>query len=190
MNRAEPTPAWTPPTLKWASFPSTCFQRADYQGAVNAYSLAIRLHPKIPALYSNRAACHLKLRNLHKAIEDCSEVSLRPRCVWGAGALWMMSLTTSPSQALRLLTPPVEANAAARARAHVRRGSAFCQLELYAEGPTTSAFTRHKGGGCGVTPPPCLLRSAGLPGCSEDHAHRRRAAGRRPRHQRRPSGLC
>lgn len=41
-------------------------------------------------------------------------------------------------QALDLLTPPVEANAAARARAHVRRGSAFCQLQLYAEGLSTS----------------------------------------------------
>ncbi|XP_060892351.1 dynein assembly factor 4, axonemal isoform X1 [Labrus mixtus] len=86
-----------------------CFAAGDYLGAVNAYSLAIRLNRKIPALYSNRAACHLKLRNLHKAIEDSS-------------------------QALDLLTPPVAANEAARVRAHVRRGSAFCQLQLYAEG--------------------------------------------------------
>ncbi|XP_041795712.1 dynein assembly factor 4, axonemal [Chelmon rostratus] len=86
-----------------------CFATRDYLGAVNAYSLAIRLNRKIPALFSNRAACHLKLRNLHKAIEDSS-------------------------QALDLLTPPVAANAAARTRAHVRRGSAFCQLQLYAEG--------------------------------------------------------
>ncbi|KAE8296868.1 Dynein assembly factor 4, axonemal [Larimichthys crocea] len=86
-----------------------CFVTGDYLGAVNAYNLAIRLNRKIPALYSNRAACHLKLRNLHKAIEDSS-------------------------QALDLLTPPVAANAAARARASVRRGSAFCQLQLYAEG--------------------------------------------------------
>ncbi|XP_034734304.1 dynein assembly factor 4, axonemal [Etheostoma cragini] len=85
------------------------FATEDYMSAVNAYSLAIRLNRKIPALYSNRAACHLKLKNLHKAIEDSS-------------------------QALDLLTPPVVANAAARARAHVRRGSAFCQLQLYAEG--------------------------------------------------------
>ncbi|XP_035859485.1 dynein assembly factor 4, axonemal [Sander lucioperca] len=85
------------------------FATGDYLSAVNAYSLAIRLNRKIPALYSNRAACHLKLKNLHKAIEDSS-------------------------QALDLLTPPVVANAAARARAHVRRGSAFCQLQLYAEG--------------------------------------------------------
>ncbi|XP_051239215.1 dynein assembly factor 4, axonemal isoform X3 [Dicentrarchus labrax] len=86
-----------------------CFAAGDYLGAVNAYNLAIRLNRKIPALYSNRAACHLRLRNLHKAIEDSS-------------------------QALDLLTPPVAANAAARIRAQVRRGSAFCQLQLYAEG--------------------------------------------------------
>ncbi|KAK2918318.1 dynein assembly factor 4, axonemal [Channa argus] len=85
------------------------FTNGDYLSAVNAYSLAIRLNRNIPALFSNRAACHLKLRNLHKAIEDSS-------------------------QALNLLTPPVPANAAARARASVRRGSAFCQLQLYAEG--------------------------------------------------------
>ncbi|XP_039989471.1 dynein assembly factor 4, axonemal [Xiphias gladius] len=86
-----------------------CFATGDYLSAVNAYNLAIKLNRKIPALYSNRAACHLKLRNFHKAIEDSS-------------------------QALDLLTPPVGANAAARARANVRRGSAFCQLQLYSEG--------------------------------------------------------
>lgn len=32
------------------------------------------------------------------------------------------------------MTPAVEANAAARIRAHVRRGSAFCELQLYTEG--------------------------------------------------------
>ncbi|KAJ3580740.1 hypothetical protein NHX12_031166, partial [Muraenolepis orangiensis] len=36
--------------------------------------------------------------------------------------------------ALDLLTPPVPDNAPARARAHVRRGTAFCELELYTEG--------------------------------------------------------
>ncbi|XP_033491640.1 dynein axonemal assembly factor 4 [Epinephelus lanceolatus] len=86
-----------------------CFATGDYLGAVNAYNLAVRLNRKIPALYSNRAACHLKLKNLHKAIEDSS-------------------------QALDLLIPPVAANAVARARAFVCRGSAFCQLQLYAEG--------------------------------------------------------
>ncbi|KAF4071861.1 hypothetical protein AMELA_G00267760 [Ameiurus melas] len=85
------------------------FAAGNYQAAVNAYDLAIRLNRRIPALFSNRAACHLKLRNLHKAIRDSS-------------------------QALELLTPAVSANAAARVKAHVRRGTAFCQLELYVEG--------------------------------------------------------
>ncbi|KAL7870212.1 hypothetical protein SRHO_G00077090 [Serrasalmus rhombeus] len=85
------------------------FRTGNYQAAVNAYDLAIKLNRRIPALFSNRAACHLKLRNLHKAIEDSS-------------------------QALDLLTPAVADNAAARLRAHVRRGTAFCELELYIEG--------------------------------------------------------
>ncbi|KAB5574637.1 hypothetical protein PHYPO_G00211310 [Pangasianodon hypophthalmus] len=85
------------------------FTMENYQAALNAYDLAIKLNRRIPALFSNRAACHLKLRNLHKAIEDSS-------------------------QALELLTPAVSDNAAARMKAHVRRGTAFCQLELYVEG--------------------------------------------------------
>lgn len=79
-------------------FLSNCFVREDFLGAVNAYSLAIRLNPKIPALHSNRAACHLKLRNLHKAIEDSSQVCWRcyankhngRRAARGRGAPGMM----------------------------------------------------------------------------------------------------
>ncbi|XP_003418373.2 dynein axonemal assembly factor 4 [Loxodonta africana] len=85
------------------------FATENYLAAVNAYNLAIRLNNKIPLLYLNRAACHLKLKNLHKTIEDSSK-------------------------ALDLLTPPVADNANARMKAHVRRGAAFCQLELYVEG--------------------------------------------------------
>ncbi|NXS18711.1 DAAF4 factor, partial [Mystacornis crossleyi] len=85
------------------------FAMGNYLGAVNAYNLAVRLNDKLPLLYLNRAACHLKLRNLHKAIEDSSK-------------------------ALELLTPPVPDNENARVKGHVRRGTAFCQLELYAEG--------------------------------------------------------
>ncbi|TTD92245.1 Protogenin A [Bagarius yarrelli] len=85
------------------------FSAGNYSAALNAYDLGIKLNRRIPALFSNRAACHLKLRNLHKAIEDSS-------------------------QALELLTPAVPDNAAARVKAHVRRGTAFCQLELYVEG--------------------------------------------------------
>lgn len=85
------------------------FAMGDYLGAVNAYNLAVRLNNSLPLLYLNRAACHLKLQNLHKAIEDSSK-------------------------ALELLTPPVPDNEKARVKAHVRRGTAFCQLELYTEG--------------------------------------------------------
>ncbi|XP_015264663.1 PREDICTED: dyslexia susceptibility 1 candidate gene 1 protein [Gekko japonicus] len=85
------------------------FATGNFLAAVGAYNLAIRINSKIPALYLNRAACHLRLKNLHKAIEDSSK-------------------------ALDLLTPPVPDNANARAKAHVRRGTAFCELELYAEG--------------------------------------------------------
>uniref|UniRef100_A0A6I8PHT8 Dynein axonemal assembly factor 4 n=1 Tax=Ornithorhynchus anatinus TaxID=9258 RepID=A0A6I8PHT8_ORNAN len=85
------------------------FAMENYLAAINAYNLAIQLNKEIPTLYLNRAACHLKLKNLHKAIEDSSK-------------------------ALDLLTPPVADNASGRAKAHVRRGTAFCQLELYVEG--------------------------------------------------------
>ncbi|KAM4748086.1 LOW QUALITY PROTEIN: dynein axonemal assembly factor 4 [Rhinophrynus dorsalis] len=85
------------------------FAVGDYLAAVNALNLAIRLNNKIPVLYLNRSACHLKLRNLHKTIEDASK-------------------------ALELLTPPVPDNACARIKAHLRRGTAFCELELYVEG--------------------------------------------------------
>ncbi|XP_072472089.1 dynein axonemal assembly factor 4 isoform X3 [Notamacropus eugenii] len=85
------------------------FGMENYLAAINAYNLAIQLNNKIPSLYLNRAACHLKLKNLHKTIEDSSK-------------------------ALELLTPHVADNANARMKAHVRRGTAFCQLELYVEG--------------------------------------------------------
>ncbi|XP_055897734.1 dynein axonemal assembly factor 4-like isoform X2 [Biomphalaria glabrata] len=85
------------------------FSSGDFQSAINAYTCAIHLAPKLPTLYSNRGACHLKLNNLFKCIEDCSK-------------------------ALDLMYPPVQQNASSRARALVRRGTAFCMLEMYIEG--------------------------------------------------------
>ena len=52
------------------------FKAENYEAAVNAYSHAIRLNYKLPALYSNRGACHLKLRNFFKCVEDCSRVGI------------------------------------------------------------------------------------------------------------------
>ncbi|XP_033125192.1 dynein assembly factor 4, axonemal-like [Anneissia japonica] len=85
------------------------FKSGNFLAAINAYNLAVRLDSKLPSIYSNRAACHLKLRNFMKCIEDSSK-------------------------ALELLTPPVLANAPARLRSHARRGTAFCEMELYIEG--------------------------------------------------------
>ncbi|KFM03109.1 Dyslexia susceptibility 1 candidate 1 [Aptenodytes forsteri] len=95
--------------VNYLAFIHKMFAMGNYLAAVNAYNLAVRLNNKLPLLYLNRAACHLKLRNLHKAIEDSSK-------------------------ALDLLTPPVPHNEHARVKAYVRRGTAFCQLELYTEG--------------------------------------------------------
>jgi dyslexia susceptibility 1 candidate gene 1 protein len=39
---------------------------------------------------------------------------------------------------LELLDPPVPDNLPQRVKAHVRRGTAFCELELYAEGVYTT----------------------------------------------------
>ncbi|XP_074925723.1 dynein axonemal assembly factor 4 isoform X2 [Chelonoidis abingdonii] len=103
LNEEEKNPDW----LKDKG--NKMFATGNYLAAVNAYNLAILLNNNIPVLYLNRAACHLKLRNLHKTIEDSSK-------------------------ALELLIPPVPDNADARVKAYVRRGTAFCQLELYAEG--------------------------------------------------------
>uniref|UniRef100_A0A8C1Z9D5 Dynein axonemal assembly factor 4 n=1 Tax=Cyprinus carpio TaxID=7962 RepID=A0A8C1Z9D5_CYPCA len=60
-------------------------------------------------IFVETVACHLKLRNLHKAIEDSS-------------------------QALELLIPAVAANAPAQLKAHMRRGTAFCELQVDVEG--------------------------------------------------------
>ncbi|KAK7063052.1 Dynein assembly factor 4, axonemal [Halocaridina rubra] len=87
----------------------TLFENGDYIGCVNAYSDAIKLSPKVSALYSNRAAANLGLNNLHHAVSDCSK-------------------------ALDLLTPPTEENRKSRLLCHIRRGTAFVRLSLYSEG--------------------------------------------------------
>ncbi|CAI2723981.1 unnamed protein product [Schistosoma spindalis] len=85
------------------------FQAGDYEAAVIAYTEAITQNPKLHSAYSNRAACHLQLRNYFKALEDSSMV-------------------------LDLCVPPVAQNLKSRVRAHIRRGAAFCNLQLYKEG--------------------------------------------------------
>ncbi|CAF0890532.1 unnamed protein product [Adineta ricciae] len=85
------------------------FQQGNFQSAIGVYNHAVRVFPKMATLYLNRSACHFQVRNMIKCVEDCS-------------------------RALELLNPPVLDNLPQRIKAHVRRGTAFCELELYAEG--------------------------------------------------------
>lgn len=87
------------------------FQRGNYEGAINAFSEAIKLNPHLPQLFSNRAACCLALGEDEKCILDCC-------------------------RALELYYPVVPSNYAPRAKVFVRRGTAYAnqgQLDLAAQ---------------------------------------------------------
>ncbi|CAH8574094.1 unnamed protein product [Dicrocoelium dendriticum] len=102
LSEKERDPSW----LK--SKGDSLFRAGDYEAAVEAFTKAIELNPAMHSAYSNRAACHLQLRNLFKALEDTSTV-------------------------LKLCVPEVPQNLRSRLIAHVRRGAAFCQLKMYEE---------------------------------------------------------
>ncbi|XP_054288831.1 dynein axonemal assembly factor 4-like [Macrosteles quadrilineatus] len=80
----------------------------NYLGAVSAYSHALTLNSHMYEIYAGRANAHLKLGNFNKAVIDSSK-------------------------ALELLTPPVPANAASRAKCLQCRGSALAALGLHSE---------------------------------------------------------
>ncbi|XP_031558123.1 dynein assembly factor 4, axonemal-like [Actinia tenebrosa] len=84
------------------------YKAENYVAAINAFTAAIVLDGNIPSLYSNRAACHLHMKQYRECIQDCT-------C------------------ALDLLTPPVQANASSRCKAYIRRGTAFFHFNEYAE---------------------------------------------------------
>ena len=84
------------------------FQRGNYEGAINAFSEAIKLNPHLPQLFSNRAACSLALGENEKCIMDCC-------------------------RALELYYPVVPSNYTQRTKVFVRRGTAYAncgQLDL------------------------------------------------------------
>jgi len=76
------------------------FKAGNFDSAKNAFTAAIQMDPKMPVLYSNRAACHLKVNDYYAAASDCSK-------------------------ALVLLTPPVEDNKRSRLIAYSRRSAAL-----------------------------------------------------------------
>ncbi len=87
------------------------FQKGNHEGAINAFSEAIKLNPHLPQLFSNRAACCLALGDDEKCIFDCCK-------------------------ALELYYPVVPSNYASRAKVFVRRGTAyvnFGKLDLAAQ---------------------------------------------------------
>lgn len=76
------------------------FKANNFQGAINAFTSGITLDSQNASLYSNRAACHMKLGDFFACCADCSK-------------------------AISLLTPPVDANAKSRLLAYSRRGAAL-----------------------------------------------------------------
>ncbi|KAJ7380235.1 hypothetical protein OS493_010950 [Desmophyllum pertusum] len=82
------------------------YKAGNYVAAINAFTAAIVLDDSIPTLYSNRAACHLQLKQYKECIQDCTS-------------------------SLELLVPPVQANCSSRCKAHVRRGTAYMQIDEY-----------------------------------------------------------
>ncbi|ETE68054.1 Dyslexia susceptibility 1 candidate 1-like protein, partial [Ophiophagus hannah] len=65
-------------------------------------------------------------------IEDLKEEEKNPEWLKDKGNK-MFETGNYLAAALELLTPPVSNNAKARLKAHLRRGTAFCELELYTE---------------------------------------------------------
>ena len=96
-------------------------------------------------LYSNRAACHLQLKQYKECAQDCTSVRFHLLfviinngrscgfCILTT-QIWIMIIIINFFQALELLVPPVQANSSSRCKAYVRRGTAFMQMEEYVLG--------------------------------------------------------
>ena len=79
------------------------FKAGNYDGAINAFTEALKLNPLLPQLFSNRAACFLAKGEDNNCISDCT-------------------------RALELFYPVVPANYALRAKVFVRRGTAYANV--------------------------------------------------------------
>ena len=79
------------------------FKAENYDGAVNAFTEALKLNPLLPQLFSNRAACFLAKGEDNSCISDCT-------------------------RALELFYPVVPSNYDSRAKVFVRRGTAYANV--------------------------------------------------------------
>ncbi len=79
------------------------FKVGNYEGAINAFTEALKLNPALPHLFSNRAACFLARGEDNSCISDCT-------------------------RALELFYPVVPSNYASRAKVFVRRGTAYANV--------------------------------------------------------------
>ena len=68
------------------------------RGAINAYTRALEIDPHLPAVWANRAACHLKLGSYDACIADCTHVLqlLKPAADAGRTILGMDEKVSAP----------------------------------------------------------------------------------------------
>lgn len=50
-----------------------CFSEGKYDNALNLYTMAIELNPKVPAYYGNRSFCYIKTEYYGYALEDANK---------------------------------------------------------------------------------------------------------------------
>ena len=50
---------------------NSLYKQGNFDSAAHAYSMALKITPKDPNLFLNRAAAYQQMRKLHKAVSDC-----------------------------------------------------------------------------------------------------------------------